>query len=302
MNLSQLGRRYRMFLRLIRLTTFLPRNIAYPTAPFFAYFGLSPISHQQQSVKNAILNAHIPFSNWSIVWKKRLADHAIFCMNAFYHPQFNKQWLQDQVEIDSEFLRGLAKEHKSILLLTYHHPFHHTLFCVLGLLGLQTHVLAAQEESSLLFSYIGQYIKRLHKGCTKHFNGGGYLFFKNDIAGARMAKRVLLKGGVLVSLNDFMGDETKYPSSRLFNRRVSSPNGSIKLAQRMGVPIVTAIMVRTGNRYRVILQQIENNQSEESIMEDYFSFLSNVLLEHPEIWDGWDWFSSFPLIENRENT
>ncbi len=247
----------------------------------------------QSAIKNSGLQ--ILQKDWDKLWKKRLSDHAIFCLNIFKQPSFNNLWVKKHVSLESELLQLLLDKHKSILFLTYHHPYQHFLFSILGTFGWRINVLAAPEESSELFPFIGFYIRKMHKNCSIHFNNGKYLFFKNNLTGTRIAKRSLSQGGILISLNDFNINHKNNISTKLFNRFISAPTGSIKLACRMNIPIVVGVAIRNNNKYEIIIREIDNTKNIESIMNDYFNFLEEILKESSHLWDGWNWFSSLPL-------
>ena len=296
MELSALGRCYRSFLRCIALISKLPVTIGYYLAPWLAYYGFSPIRQDEALIKQALSDAGWQFSliEWQQLWRKRLADHAIFCLNIFKQPAFNATWVKQHVSLDSELLDTLLAEHNSVLFLTYHHAYQHSLCGVLGVSGWHLNALAAPEESSAIFAFIGPYIRKLHQGCAMHFNGGKYLFFDRDMTGARMTKRALTEGGILISLNDFASPAEKCTAIPVFNRFISAPAGSVKLACRMGIPIVAGGMLRHGQDYKVVIRQLDNSQDVAAIMRDYFAFLAEIVADSPHFWDGWNWFSALP--------
>jgi len=294
MDLSALGRCYRSFLRCIAVIAKLPTAMGYYLAPLLAYYGFSPIKHDEALIKQALNDSGHKLSlvDWRRTWQKRLADHAVFCLNIFKQSSLKKEWVKKHVSLDSELLETLLAEHKSVLFLTYHHAYQHSLCGVLGASGWHLNALAAPEESSAIFSFIGPYIRKLHQGCAIHFNGGKYLFFGRDITGARMTKRALSEGGILISLNDFVSSAEKCPPIPIFNRYITAPAGSVKLACRMGIPIVAGGMLRTGQDYQVFMRQLDHTQSVEDIMCAYFEYLAEIVAKAPYFWDGWNWFSS----------
>jgi len=302
MAVSALGGCYRAFLRSIALIAKLPVAVGYYLAPRLAYYGFSPIRQDEERTKQALSDAGRQFAttDWQQLWRKRLADHAVFCLNIFKQPAFNSAWVKKHVSLDTKLLESLLAEHKSILFLTYHHAYQHSLCGVLGASGWHLNALAAPEESSAIFTFIGSYIRKLHQGCAMHFNGGKYLFFDRDITGARMTKRALAKGHILISLNDFVSPSKKCAAIPVFNRFITAPAGSVKLACRMGVPIVAGGMLRHGQDYQVVIRQLDNSQDVTAIMRDYFAFLEEIVADAPHFWDGWHWFSALPS-DAREN-
>jgi len=296
MDLNKLGRAYRRFLRCMAVLAKFPITLGYLGAPWLAYIGLSPIKQEAAGFRQALEDAGKRFSDadWLSIWRKRLADQAIFCLHIFKQPKCDAKWVKQQITVDLAQLETLLQAQGSVLFLTYHHAYQHTLCAALGAAGLPLNALAAPEESSPLFAFIGTYIKQLHRGCALHFNGGKYLFFDRDMAGARMAKRALANGGILISLNDFSGSQEKCPAVPVFNRRITAPTGSVKLACRLGIPIVAGGMLRDGQHYQIVMRQIDNTQNITCIMRDYFAFLEEISADAPHFWDGWNWFSGLP--------
>lgn len=299
-NISQYGRNYRLFLQLLYIIAKLPDRLSYTLSSKLANQIYSPIQQNEKKIHQAMTDANVVIGNWTALWKKYRSNHAWFCLSTFKHTALNQQWMQENVDIDSALLNQIKEEGKGALFLTYHHAFQHTLFCVLGLSGFRLQVLAAHEESTPLFPYIGKYIRKLHQDSSAHFNGGQYLFFQNNFRGVRLAKQALMNGDMLASLNDF-ATSGKTATYSLLNRNIPAPTGSIQLACRSGVPIIIGIMHKNGARYRVTLRRVENRNNAEFVMTSYFSFLSEILTKHPEIWEGWNWFSSLPSSPEMEH-
>lgn len=299
-NITRYGRNYRYFLLLLSAIAKLPDKLVHTLLPKIVTQIYSPIQHNEKNIHRAMIDANLPIDDWPTLWEKCLVNQAYFCLNAFKHASLDQKWLHENVNIDHVLLRQVRKENEGVLFLTYHHAFQHTLFCVLGLTGFRTQVLAAHEESSPLSPYIGQYINKLHRNCASHFNGGDYLFFEKNIRGAQLAKNALMNGNLLVSLNDFATatNPSTYP---LLNRSVSAPIGSVRIACRARLPIMLGIMYRVDHRYQVNLRLLELNYDPDTVMNAYFSFLSETLTKYPEIWEGWNWFSSFPLQPDKIN-
>lgn len=294
MNQSDFGQRYRRFLWGMAILARLPIGMAYSFATLLAR-RFSPLLGNEATFRQSLLDSGIPF-DWMPVWRQRLADHAVFCVNSLRGAAFSQKWLQRHVEVDKALLARAAAEGKGVLFLTYHHPFHHTLFCVLGLLGLRVQVLASTEESSPIYGQIGQYIRAMHRNCARHFNGGDYLFFSQGQAGARMAGKALRNRDLLVSLNDYnhLGEEKTTIRQEILGRHTFIPVGSIRLACRMGAPVIAGVMLREGTHYRVELRRLDA-ATPEAIAADYMAFLNEMLARHPAIWDGWDWFPTLSV-------
>ncbi len=295
MELSDLGRCYRSFLRYLSYISKLPLSVAYYVTPFLAWYGFSPIRHEESLVKQALSDSgrKLSPSDWQKLWRRRLADHAIFCLNIFKHASFDEAWVKNHVSFDKEGLQALD-DSKSILFLTYHNAYSHTLCVALGSSGWRVNAFVASEETSPIFEFVGSYIRQLHAGCVRHFKGGKYLFFDQNSVGASLTRRALADGGVLVATNDLNNASKKSPSIKFLGRVIRPPIGNVKLACKMGVPIVAGVMVRDGGHYQLIYRQLDSHQNIEAIMTEYFDFLTELLTKYPHFWDGWNWFSSLP--------
>jgi len=299
-SITTFGRCYRRFLRCINIVAYLPNTPAYYITSKISRYCFSPIQAEQDNFKNSLISVGFKFSElkWRTLWQQRLRDHALFCLHIFKQVHFNKLWTQKHITVDSQSLQTLLDKHNSVLFLTYHHAFHHALCAALGASGLKLNALAAPEESSTIFNFIGRYIHTLHSGCRQYFNGGDYLFFDNTMRGARLTKHALTEGGVLISLNDFSSSSNTKIPIKFFNRLLYPPIGSVKLACKLNIPIVTGAMIYNGSQhYDIIFQQLDTAQNPAAIMRDYMVFLENLTQQHPVFWDGWNWFNTFQLTQ-----
>jgi len=290
------GRDYRRFLRLILVVS----HLHLPTAMAYKFAGLvgerlGPLRWQKGSYRDGIEAGGYLTEAWPRLWRRKVQDHGAFCVNAFAHQHWDQTWFQAHVTMDATGLQRIMAEGRGCLFLTYHHAFHHTLFCLLGLAGFTVNVLAAPEESSVIFEEVGHFIRRLHQGCIRQFNGGKYLFISSARHAVRMTEEALAAGTVLCSLNDVPSGpqpvEKDFP--RLAGRLLPVPSGSIRLAQRLGVPIVVGGVLRDGVSYRLVYRQLDATLPYPLVLQAYFDYLSEILKGCPEFWDGWD---SFPCL------
>jgi len=256
----------------------------------------SPLLWQQDSFKAGAFAAGFE-KEWPALWRKKLEDHAVFCLNAFAHHRLSPNWVARHVTADLGPLREILAEGRGCMFLTFHHAFHHTLFTIAGLAGLPVKVLAAPEESSPIFSDIGPYISRLHRGCQKHFNGGQYLFFQTPRQAVHMTKQAFQEIALIFSLNDFT--VAKLDAERdhysVFGRQMPVATGSIRLACKMSVPLVVGGLLRKGEGYRLVYRPLVS-QSYQDVMRDYFAELENLSTQQPAFWDGLLWLGAQPAL------
>lgn len=289
------GDDYRWFLSMSAALSHLPLPFAYKAAGAIGRLR-SPLRWQKRAYLDAITASRLPVADWNDLWHRRLDDHGAFCVNVFRHEGWNRRWFDRYVKMDSSTLEEIMASGKGCLFLTYHHPFSHTLFCLLGLAGFQMNPLVLPEESSIIYDQIGPFISRLHQGCASHFNGGNYRFFNLPRQALSMTHEVLTAGSVIISTNDFSvaGQVNKENACHLFGRAILAPSGSVRLAQRFGTPIVAGIAIREGTTYRVVFRQLDDELSHRDVMQSYFDFLAEILIENPSLWDGWNWFKDLP--------
>lgn len=292
------GRDYRRILLLASVLSRLPLPYAYKVIEAVGLLR-SPLRWQEDVYRDAIIASGLPIVDWNRLWQCWIGDHGAFCINIFCHETWDRRWFDLHVKMDNFALEKILAPGKGCLFLTYHHAFQHTLCCLLGLAGFQVNALAAPEESSVIYDQVGPFIRRLHRGCASHFNGGDYRFFNIPRQAIRMSHEALTAGSVLISLNDFSlaGSADKENTCHLFGRTILAPSGSVRIAQRLGVPIVAGIAIREGSSYRVVFRQLDGELPTRDVMQAYFDFLAEILVENPSLWDGWGWFGDLPDIK-----
>jgi len=291
------GRDYQRLLALSSIASHLPLPIAYKVAGALGRFQ-GPLRWQADTYRSALSSAiKMPASDLDDLWRRWVDDHGAFCVNVFCHDTWDRTWFDRHVKMDISGLEQILMRGNDCLFLTYHHAFHHTLFNLLGLAGFRINVLAAPEETSLIYDQISPYIHRLHRSSVTNFNGGNYLFFNTPRQAVNLMKKVLKSGSLLISLNDFStsGKTDTSDACHLLGRTILAPSGSIRLAQRLGVPIVAGIAIREETTYKVIFRQLNESLPHQKVMQSYFDFLAQLLAEQPHFWDGWNWFRDLPF-------
>ncbi len=295
LDIQSFGGDYRRMLFLSSIVSHLPLSIAYQIAGTAGRLQ-GPLRWQKETCHNAMATSKLSIIDWDSLWQQWVNDHGAFCVNVFQHATWDQAWFNQHVEIDTACLEKILSPGKGCLFLTYHHAFHHTLCSLLGLAGFRVNALAAPEETSVIYDYIGAYVRRLHQGSTKHFNGGSYRFFSTSRQAVEMTKESLNSNSILISLNDFTspGKTANDEVCHLLGRSILAPSGSVRLAQRLGTPIVAGIAVREGTNYKIIFRQLDDGLAHQKVMQSYFDFLAELLVERPYFWDGWNWFNDLP--------
>ena len=226
-------------------------------------------------------------------WRRWRESHGQFCISVLSYPKWKPSLLQHGLTTtDRDVLHRAAST--GGLLLTYHSHHHNSLFCLFGFAGARISVLAASEEGSPLFPAIGHYIQRVNRGSSLHFGGGKYLFTDNLRSLVKIVKAEFDEGALVASLCDFPGGQLASP---FLGRQIAPPMGAITLALKQKVPIYTAILYGGYGKDPVLrMREIDCAGGESGVLEQYFSFLTNVVTEAPGAWQGWDWFLDFPLV------
>lgn len=290
-NLQHFGRDYRRLLQLSSVLAHLPASVSYRLAALFGQH-LGPLRWQETLYHEGFLAGGLP-GDWHALWCRRVQNHAASCMNIFLHDRWDTAWFQRHVVIDMDGMQSILANGRGCLFLTYHHLFQHTLCSLLGLAGFAVNALAAPEETSAIYEEVGPFIHLLHQGSASQFNGGTYLFVTTPRQAVRMTEEALSKNSVLISLHDF--PVIQQHSAHFAGRRIYAPNGSIRVAQKLGAAIVVGGVIREGLSYRILYRQLDAGQPYPLIVQAYFDYLIELSRSYPYFWDGWEWFSGLPL-------
>ncbi len=222
-------------------------------------------------------------------WAAARASYAASLVNNALHRDHLER-IARRVQAEPPAWHELLATEGGALVLTMHHDFHHTLFALAGRAGRRVGVVAAPEESSALFPWIGHAIHAMHRGCAAHFNGGDYLFMAPGASGAGTAvAHVLRRGELVFSLHDFAAPPgMRSLSAMLLGRRFEAPSGALELATRLRVPIYFAALVWQPDTrgYHLQVQRL----SPENVVQDYMGALQATVLRWPWAWSGWQWF------------
>lgn len=283
---DQLGNAYRRALRVSSVIATLPAGLAYPLNRLWLRWS------NPDSARQTAWEAALAARNLIGLWPQRRKLLADFFLNAFKHRRFNEQWVAQRLRYDTASIETL-KQQGGALLLTYHTPFHHTMFVALGLLGLKLRVLAAPEQASPIWHYIGDYLHTLHRNCARHFNGGDYAFFSSGRSAIRAADNALKAGEIVVSLHDFPPGSAMSVNGSLLGQPFSIPVGVIEFARRQATPIYLCTFVPRGKQFELTLTPLPSGLALEQIVSRYLDALTIMCQDNPALWDNWPlWHSA----------
>lgn len=297
---SDFANQYRRFLKLLEMTDRWSPVFAKDFVACWLGRLASPYRlHSQKIVKAMQVGLGLSHEQALMSWRHWRESHGQFCLSILSYPKWTPSILQHGLTTTDRAILNRAASTGG-LLLTYHSHHHNSLFCLLGFAGARISVLAASEEGSPLFPAIGHYIQRVNRGSSLHFGGGAYLFTDNLRALVKVVKAEFDSGALVASLCDVSGGQL---SSSFLGRQVAPPMGAITLALKQNVPIYTAILYGGHGKNPILrMREIDCNGGEVKVLQQYFSFLTDVVKEAPSAWQGWDWFSDFPLAPEKAET
>lgn len=228
-------------------------------------------------------------------WRRYLLRETIGLFHYRGYRCIDQRWLARRVRIEAD--TGGWRPADGGLVLTYHVPEMHLLFSVLGLLGGTVYTVARAPETSPFAADIGAYLEALHAATSRHFRGGDYLFVRNIRQAFGQADARLREGAVVIALTDFHIDNAPEgrAGARLFGHRMCPHTGLVRLALKLGRPIVVAALEfdPESRRYRVALRAVAS-RTVAGVLEAYFGFLESWLRECPDLWALWPEFERRP--------
>ncbi|MDP2794814.1 MAG: hypothetical protein Q8O25_12195 [Sulfurisoma sp.] len=192
----------------------------------------------------------------------------------------------------------VALPERGTLVLTWHGPEYHLLFCCLGLLGARVFPVVAPESAAMFHRHVAGYLKRLHDDTRRNFGGGDYVFIEDGEATARQVGEKLAAGATVVALMDNHFHDGRGQgkfSGEIFGRSTTPRAGVIKLAIAGGYRILVASNVFdwAAGRHCLLARAVSEN-SMRGVIDAYFRFLAEAVARRPECWDGWYWFDALP--------
>ncbi len=230
------------------------------------------------------------------LWRRYLLRETVGFFHYRGYRRIDQRWLAHRVRIDAD--TGGWHPADGGLVLTYHAPEWHLLCSLLGLLGGTVYAVAMPPETSPFEAGIRGYLAALHEATARHFRGGDYLFVRDRQQAFAQAEARLREGAVVVVLTDFHIDNAPAgrAGGRLFGHRMCPPTRLLRIALKLGRPIIVAALEfdLESRRYRVGLRTMETRSTVAGVLEAYFEFLESRLREHPDVWYGWHGFERLP--------
>lgn len=223
-----------------------------------------------------------------------LASHGLFARSIFSFRRMDPQWVKQSVKIDRPEILG-SLQTQGGLVLSYHSHHHNTLGIVLGQSGLTTWGVAATEKASPMAPYTGKFMRIINGDSEAKFGGGKYLFTDEPRNLLRGLKQAFANQQAVVSICDNPSPLEDEAPVFFRGKQFHVGSGVVTMALEQQVPITLAILYPTLlGGYELRLHQLKNCTSVPEVLQNYFDFLAEVVLQTPWAWQGFHWFSGLP--------
>ena len=223
-----------------------------------------------------------------------LASHGLFATSFFSYPSFGPEWVKQKVKVERpEVLESLQAQ--GGLVLSYHSHHHNTLGIVLGQSGVPTWGVAATEKASPMAPYTGRFMRIINGESEAKFGGGKYLFTDEPRNLLRGLKQAFSSQHAVVSICDNPAPTSDESAVYFRGKQFHVGAGVVSMALEQGIPITMALLCSNLlGGYVLRLKQIPNANSVHEVLQSYFDFLDEILLQTPWAWQGLHWFSGLP--------
>jgi hypothetical protein len=223
-----------------------------------------------------------------------LASHGLFATSIFSYPSMGPEWVKQKVKVERpELLESLQAQ--GGLVLSYHSHHHNTLGIVLGQSGVPTWGVAATEKASPMAPYTGRFMRIINGESEAKFGGGKYLFTDEPRNLLRGLKQAFSSKHAVVSICDNPAPASDEPPVYFRGKQFHVGAGVVSMALEQSVPITMALLCpNLLGGYVLRLKQISNPNSVHEVLQTYFDFLDEILLQTPWAWQGLHWFSNLP--------
>jgi len=223
-----------------------------------------------------------------------LASHGLFARSIFSYQHMSPEWVKQRVQIDQpEALQSLQAQ--GGLVLSYHSHHHNTLGIVLGQSGVTTWGVAATEKASPMAPYTGKFMRIINGDSEAKFGGGKYLFTDEPRNLLRGLKHAFASQHAVVSICDNPSPIEDEAPVFFRGKQFHVGAGVVAMALEHQVPITLAILYPTLlGGYELKLMQLKNCTTVSEVLQSYFDFLADIVLQTPWAWQGFHWFSGLP--------
>jgi lauroyl/myristoyl acyltransferase len=224
-----------------------------------------------------------------------LASHGLFGVSIFSYHRMDPDWVQSHVQVDQPLVLQTLRQQGG-LVLTYHSHHHNTLGIVLGQSGVPTWGVAATEKASPFAPYTGRFMRIINGQSEAKFGGGRYLFTDEPRKLLRGLREAFVARNAVVSLCDNPMPENGSPPVRFMGRSFHVGAGVVEQALAQGAPITLALLYPDlRGAYRLHLKSLPSNLSVPEVLQTYFDFLTQAVLQAPWAWQGWHWYNGLAL-------
>ena len=290
--LARLGSAYRRFLFAASLLSHVPDRWRLRAARLLGRH-LSPYRARGNHFINTLQEAlGLSGEQARLAWRHWLENHGLCAASVFSYASLDQGWLAGLIQLQNE-QRLHALQSARGLILTAHCHHQNLLAAFLGLKCGLMHPLAADAKSSPLYPWIGGFIEKINLDSEKWFAGGRYLFIEPRYTAIRKTREVLATGGCVLALCD-MPSAKSADLCNLFGRQLTPPNGAIRIALSLQVPIFAALLVPGDQGLVLHLTRLPDRGGLRDVFKEYSNFLEQHFRKRPECWQGWEWWSALP--------
>ena len=287
-SLALLAKSYLRMIALAKGVSRLPLVLAYPLMHRLGR-RYAPYRGSFASFENFAQAISLPASVMPVVWQQILRQHGMFFVNHFLHRASAITRIERCVHAASPEWQAFRQRTGAALVLTCHHDFYHTLLVLTGRANKRVHFVAAPEDSGPLAQWLLPHIRQQHAYCEPHFNGGRYLFSKRR----EQVRSALLAGDVVFSMHDFLAPVPGAHRVSLLGKVYEVPAGTLEIALELGVPVYFSVLRWSDetSAYSLDFQRLEVDPAHP--LDAYAQAMETLIVSHPSVWHGWQWFDHF---------
>ncbi|SEH08435.1 Uncharacterised protein [Candidatus Venteria ishoeyi] len=297
MNLSFYIKKYKILFPILKLMSLLLpyKSSNWLASRFIKY--LNPRLTEKAAVY-AGMESYLPNDQAvDSAWKSYTSHIGIYDNQTYFYGKLTKKWLEKCVEVKGrEHLFSHIDAEQAVLVMIYHQ--HHTLmlFALFGLMDCPSSPIAMDPKVSPLYPFFPQVGDTIYGGLEKHFSGGKFIYIKPGASYARPIFRALAKHHAVFTANDFPDpfSAKRRKTFPFLNSMLDCPTGSIEIALKKNIPIVSCYLKWIDNdHFQLVIQPIDA-ETIDSVMTQYLLHLEDMIKKDPGLWEGWKWLKVTP--------